>query len=262
VDRLVDDAAVTALESAIADLGMLLVQLDKFRAGRADDARALHAVCLAIGDRARRAHRHGSLDEPLARELQADATRARISLERWLEDVRTSAPYRSAVTALAAGDDAGLRASLAALYDGVTIATAPDPLFHPVAWQKRGRPRSAAEVADEVARWRAEGLPGEGDADGPGVDPDLPGVVFHRAPPPGEPVYLTLRRDARPAWVLDLGATGDVVVPGARVRLPFVVTLADPDADDLDAWTLDPAAYRRDLGAALRAAGVPLDGQE
>jgi len=48
----VDDTVVTALESAIADLGTLLVQVDKFRAGRGDDARALRAVCLAIGDRA------------------------------------------------------------------------------------------------------------------------------------------------------------------------------------------------------------------
>jgi hypothetical protein len=59
--------------------------------------------------------------------------------------------------------------------------------------------------------------------------------------------------------VLDLTTTGDVVVPGARVRLPFAVALADPDADDLDAWALDPTVFHRDLTAALRAAGVPLD---
>jgi hypothetical protein len=253
-----DDAVVTALESAIADLGTLLVQLDKFRAGRADDARALRAACLAIGDRARRAHRHGSLDAALARELHADAVAARASLEGRLDEVRASGPYRDAVTALQRGDDVGLRASMAALYDGVTVAPPPAALFHPVVWQTRGRPRPAAEVAGEVARLRAEGLPGDGDAGAPGVDPALPGVVFHCAPPPGAPVYLALRGDARPAWVLEL-ATGDVVVPGARVRLPFTAALADPDADDLDAWTFDPAAFLRDLAAALQAAGVPLD---
>jgi len=255
----VDDDVVSALEVSIADLGALLVQVDKFRAGRGDDARALRAVCLAIGDRARRAHRHGSLDEGLARELHADTTTARASLEQWLAAVRASAPYRAATAALADGDDGALRTSLAALYDGVTVAPAPDALFHPVMWQKRGRPRPAGEIAHEIARLRAEGLPGDGDADATAVDPGLPGVVFHRAPPPGAPVYLAVRGDARPAWVLDLTTTGDVVVPGARVRLPFAVALADPDADDLDAWALDPTDFHRDLTAALRAAGVPLD---
>jgi hypothetical protein len=255
---LVDETTVTALETAIADLGALIVQVDKFRAGDADDARALRAACLAMGDRARRAHRRGALDEALARELLADAEAARTSLAGWLGRVRHSAPYRAAVAALAAGDDAVLRASLATLYAGVAVAPAPDALFHQVAWQRRGRPRPAADVARELARLRADGLPGDGDAEAPGVDPALPGVLFHREPPPGAPVFLALRGDACPPWVLAL-PTGDVVVPGAIVRVPFVVATADPDAEDLDAWTLDPLAFRDELVAALRAEGVPLD---
>jgi hypothetical protein len=55
--------------------------------------------------------------------------------------------------------------------------------------------------------------------------------------------------------VLSLDATGDAVAPGARRRLPFAVVLADPERE-LDAWTLDPVAFRRELTAALAARGV------
>lgn len=254
-----DENTVSTLETTIADLGTLMVQLDKFRAGGADDARALRAACLAIGDRARRGHRRGSLDDDLARELLADAEAARGSLSTWLAGIRDSAPYRTAAAALADGDDAVLRASLAELYQDVDVAPAPDPLFHQVAWQRRGRPRPAADVARDLARLHVEGLPGDGDPEAPGVDPALPGALFHRTPPLGAPVFLVLRGDARPPWVLAL-RTGDVVVPGAIVRVPFAVGMADPDAEDLDGWIQDPAGFRDELLAALAAEGVPLDG--
>ena len=97
-----DDDVVSALEAAIADLGTLLVQMDKFRAADAGEARDLRMVCHAIGDRARRAHKHGALDVALAHELHADAAAARIALERWLAAVRASPAHRTAVAALAA----------------------------------------------------------------------------------------------------------------------------------------------------------------
>jgi hypothetical protein len=253
----VDDDVVAALESALADLGTLLVQMDKFRAGAGDDARALRAACLAIGDRARRAHRHGGLDEVLAVELRADTEAARAGLARWLDGMRRSDLYVRSTAALARGDLATLRGTLPALFAGTRAEPPPPALFHPVAWQRRGRPRPPADIADELGRWREDGLPGDGDVAAPGVDPALPGVSLLATPPVGAPLHLVIAERDCPPWVLRLEATGDVVVPGERLRVPFAVALADPD-DDLDAWTLDPVALRRDLAAALAARAIPL----
>ena len=254
-----DDDVVSALEAAIADLGTLLVQMDKFRAGAAGDARDLRATCHAIGDRARRAHKHGGLDVALAQELHGDAAAARVALERWLAEVRASPAHRTAVAALATGDDAALRAALPALFADVEDVAPPPALFHPVAWQRRGRPLPADAIAGELLRLRAEGLPGDDDVAAPGVDAGLPGVVMSAAPPLGAPVYVVLREAARPPWALRLVATGDFVVPGARLVTPFAVGLASPDDEELDEWTLDPAAYRDALVAAITAHGLSLD---
>src|SRR5262245_10417791 len=104
--------------------------MDKFRAGAADDARALRATCLGVGDRARRAHRHGTLDGALAGALHAEATATRAALERWLAGVRSSAAYTGAVRALADGDVATLRGALPLLFDGVAAVPSPTALFH------------------------------------------------------------------------------------------------------------------------------------
>jgi hypothetical protein len=249
----VHDDLVNALEHAIAELGTLLVELDKFRAD--DEAQALRSACFAIGDRARRAHRHGALEAALAHELSTDAATARGALEAKLGAIRSSALYREAVAALGRDDLDRLRHLLPALFAGASVRAPSPELVHPVAWQRRGRPRPAAEIAAELADWYADGIPGDGDPAAPGVDPALPGVSLHPAAPDGAPLHLAIAPGAA-AWVLSLDATGDVVAPGARRRLPFTVVLADPD-DELDAWTLDPAAYRADLAAALAARGLP-----
>lgn len=247
-----DDDVVNALEHAIADLGTLLVQLDKFRGD--DDAHALRSACLAIGDRARRAHRRGGLDRVLAGELAADAAAAHAALEARLAAIRTSSLYRRAAAALAADDLDTLRDALPALFAGTSVLAPAPALFHPAPWQRRGRPRSAAQIADELAAWRADGIPGDGDPTSTGVDPALPGVPLTAEPPDGAPVHLEIDAGAVP-WVLSLDATGDAVAPGTRRRFAFAVVLADPDRE-LDAWTLDPVAFRRDLAAALAARGL------
>src|SRR5262245_45233293 len=110
--------------------------MDKFRATAADDARALRAASVAIGDRARRAHRHGSLDARLATELRDDAVAARASLVSWLAAVRASPPYARAVRALAAGDVVALREAWPGVFAGVAADAPPPALFHPVVWQR------------------------------------------------------------------------------------------------------------------------------
>jgi len=254
----VDDDAVTALEVAIADLGTFLVQMDKFRAGETDEARALRAAALAAGDRARRAHRHGALDATLAHELAVDVAATHAALAAWLGTVRASTAYRRAVDALGRGDDPALRASVPELFAGVRVVDPPAALFHPVTWQRRGRPLLAADVVTGIVRLRDDGLPSEHDETTAGVDPDLPGVMLQVAPPLGAPVYLVFRDAARPAWVVEL-PSGDVVVPGSSLRAPFTVGLADPDDDELDGWTLDPTTYRRELTTALLARDLAID---
>jgi hypothetical protein len=252
----VDDAAVSALEEVVGDLGSLLVEMQKFRAARAPDAQALRRACLGLGDRARRAHRHGTLDPAVAADLGADAAVARSGLQSWLAALRSSPPYTAAVAALAAGDDARLRAALVTLFEGAVSAPRPATLFHAVAWQRRGRPRPAAEIADDLVRLRTEGLAGDGDPGAPGVDPALPGVVFSVAPPPGQPIYLAIG-GGRPDWVLAL-PDGNVVVPGARLQVECTVVLADPGDPDLDEWTMDPVALRDGLERTLAARGLPV----
>jgi hypothetical protein len=253
----VTDDAVSALESTLADLGELVVQTDKFRPVAGVDTGALRRACIVIGDRARRAHRHGGLGPALGAELLADATAVRTALHAALRALRSSPAYLTAAAALAAGDDATLRASLAAVFEGTGIAPPPETLHLPVAWQRRGRPRPASDVALELAALRTDGVRGDGDPAAPGVDPDLPGVTCSVEPPPGQPVFLVADGPARPAWVLTL-PNGDVVVPGVRVRLPFTVVLADPATADLDEWAMDPVTLRDDLAAALAARGLPV----
>lgn len=251
-----DDA--TRLEETIADAGTLLVQMEKFRARHGPEASALRAATLSIGDRARRAHRHGRLDDALAASLLADAEAARRALREWLANLRAGPVHRSAVGALARGDRAALGSALVDLFDGAAIEPVPPRLYRAAPWQRRGRPRPAAEVADDLAALGRTGLVGETDPLVPGVEPDLPAVVLQRSPPVGEPLHLVFHAAALPAWVLTFAATDDVLVPGARLACAFTVALPAPD-DELDAWVLDPERYRAELRAALAARSVAVD---
>jgi len=255
----VDEDVASRLEEAVAELGTLLLQMEKFAAGRGADAAALRAASLAIGDRARRAHRHGVLDAALAGTLLGDAHASRTALEAWLAGVRGSASYRAAAAAVAAGDRDASARTLVNVFDGAAVAPPPPVLYHPVTWQRRGRPRPAADIAAEVAELRRNGLMGDDDPAAFGVDPALPAVVLHRAAPHGAPLALVLNGAALPAWVMTLPVTDDVFVPGARFVTPFEVALAAP-GDDIDDWVLDPEELRRGLRAALGTHGIPIAG--
>jgi hypothetical protein len=53
------ESLATELEGAIADTGLLLIELEKFRVAPASPVAALRAEARALGDRARRLHRTG-----------------------------------------------------------------------------------------------------------------------------------------------------------------------------------------------------------
>jgi len=254
----VDEAVVGELEAAIADVGALLVRVRKYRRGQTGAGATLLDEALALGDRARRLHRHEALDAAAARALLAEAEALVARGRELLAAVRATPEYRAAVAAHAAGDAAALAAALPAIFVGLEAVGGRPDLFYPVAWQRRGKPRAVADIVAEVQRCRDDGLPAEGDDVAPGTDPELPAVVLQGEAPPDEPVVLRCSAAMRGQPIYRLADTGEVLVYAPRLRAPFTVLLRDTSAGEDDDAPLDPA-WRTALGAALAAAGVPVE---
>jgi len=256
-----DDATVGDLEAAIADVGLLLVRLEKYRAGTGPEALALRRRALDLGDQARRLHHRAGLDAAPAQVLLDDVRTLLGALHGALAAVRDTPAYRAAVAAHSAGEAAALVGLLPEIFDGLEPFVATDDLFHAVPWRRRGRPRPPAELAAEVARLRADGLAPDGDDLAPGVDPALPAVVLDQEAPDDEVVVLRIPRAAIPAAAFRRVEGGEVLVYCARLRAPVVVRLrAELDADALEeAGGLDYPPYRAAVRAALTSAGIPVD---
>lgn len=255
------DATVVELEAAVADAGLLLVRLEKYRAGARPDALALRRRALDLGDRARWLHHRAGLDAAAAQAL-LDETRALVAaLHAALAAVRDAAPYRAAVAAHAAGDAAALARLVPEIFDGLEPFAPAGELFHAVPWRRRGRPRPPAELAATVAGLCADGLAPDGDDLAPGVDPGLPAVVLEPEAPDDEVVTLRIPSAAVPAAAFRRVEGGEVLVYSARLRAPVTVRLrAELDADALEeAGGIDYPPYRAAVRAALTAAGVPVD---
>jgi hypothetical protein len=252
-----DEHTVNALEAAIADLGSLLVRLEKYRRGRAPDATALQHEAMVLGDRARRASRSGALDDAAAARLQAEAGQLVGRVREILAEVHDAPAYRAALEAHAVGDHATLARTLPTVFAGLEPVTAPLALFRPVAWRRRNRPRPAPDLVAEVASLVSGGLIGEGDDLAPGVDPALPAIVLETELPLDEPVVLRIAGPALGVRVHRLEATGEHLVHAARLRVPFTVLLArDLDPDALESTPLDYARWRAEIATALTAAGI------
>jgi len=255
---------VSELESAIADAGALLVRAQKYRRGAGPEGRALGREALALGDAARRLHRHGALDDAAARALLGDARALAGRLRGLVAEIRSGPDYRAAKTAHAAGDRAALTRLLPAIFAGLEPAGAPSDLFAPVAWLRRGRLRSSTDVVADVLAARAEGLVAEGDDLSAGADGDLPAVTLLAEPPPGEPIILRVPPGALALHVHRLVDTGEllvhaprVVVPGALVRLARALEL-----DEELRVAIAPREWERfrdDVTAGLRGAAVPIE---
>jgi len=255
----VDDAIVGELEAAIADVGALLLRVRKYRRGQTGAGATLLGEALALGDRARRLHRHDALDPDAARVLLAEAEALGRRGRELLSAARAAPEYRAAVAAHAASDVRTLAATLPEIFVGLEAVSGSPELFYPLAWQRRGKPRPVAEVVAEVKRCQEDGLPAEGDDVAPGTDPELPAVLLLAEPPADEPVVLRCAASTRGQALYRLTDTGEFLVYAPRLRVPLTVVLRRIPADeDDDAAPVDPA-WHTALRAALTAAGVPVE---
>src|SRR5262249_54483438 len=197
-----------AAETARPDAGRLLVELEKFRARHGRDLAALRSDALALGDRARRLHRERLLDDAAAVSLLHDGDALVERLRVSLAQLRDSPIYRAAAAAHGAGDHATLATLLPDLFEGLELVPTPPPLFHPVPWLRRNRPRPAGEVAAELACLRHDGIEAEGDALAWGADPALPAVGLLDEQPSGDPITLRFLPEALPPAVFRLAGGG------------------------------------------------------
>src|SRR3989454_3093636 len=223
--RLVDEAVVNELEAAIAGIGGLLVRVRTYRRGQTGAGATLLDEALALGDRARRLHRHEALDPAAARALLSEAEALATRGRELLSAVRAAPEYRAAIVAHAAGDATALASALPAIFVGLEAVAGPPDLFYPVAWQRRAKPRPVADVVADVKRCLDEGFTAEGDDVAPGTDPELPAVVLHGEAPPDQPVVLRCAAAVCGQPVYRLTDTGEFLVYALRLRAPLPVLL-------------------------------------
>lgn len=252
---------VSELEAAIADTGALLVRAQKYRRGAADEGSALARAALALGDRARRLHRHGTLEREAAEGLLAEAggllDRARV----FLASIHDAPEYRAAVHAYATGDQDALAATLPAIFAGLEPSARPPALFHAVAWLRRGRLRPVADVTADVLRVATDGLEAQGDDLSTGTDALLPAVVLSAEPPLEEAIVLRL--EGLPTVpIYRLAESDEYLIYTPRLRAAPVAFLAPSLPTDeqlrLEISADDYAGYRNQLTEALTAAGITL----
>jgi hypothetical protein len=256
----VPETLVNELESAIADVGALVVCVQKYRHGLGPEGNALARRALALGDAARRLHRRGALEETEARRLLEDAHELARQLAALQAAVREAAEYRAAREAYRQGDNAVLARALPVIFADLEAVPSPPDLFHALSAFRRGRLRPVAELVAEVVAAREEGLAAEGDDLSPGADADLPAVTFHAEPPPDEPLLLRLPTPTAPAPVHRLADGDTYLIHAARVRAPFAVeigTLPDDEQLRVELAPDDWERYRDELAVAFRRAEVP-----
>jgi hypothetical protein len=254
-----DEAAVTALEAAVADMGALLVRAERYRQGAGPAGALLSREALLLGDEARALHRHRCLDGVAARGLLERVGTLREKIEALLATIAAAPDYVAAHAAVRAGDrDEALRL-LPRVFANLETAPAPAALYQPVSWRRRGRPRGVSDLVTEVVRARDEGLAPEGDDLSRGADALMPAVVLLDAPPPDEPLVLRLDPASIGSEILRLADTGEylVHVPALRALAGALVADALP-ADELEADADAYARFRSELMAALERAAIPV----
>jgi len=253
--RLMSETRADGLEAALADVGMLLVRLEKYRLEAYPEAGPLRASAVDLGDEARRLHRRGALDGEAAESLLARTDQNRHALTGLLAAIQSGPDYEAAVAAHRRGDSAVLAALWPRLFAGVESGPAPQVAYHPVDWQRRGRPRPPSDLAASVRAQIHDGLDASGDDLSPGADPRLPVVALTLHWPDGAPLALRFAGADLPPPLLHRPTVGEVLLPLGRLRSPAVVELAHASAD-VDEWAGDLAAFHARVVPALEAAGI------
>ena len=140
----------TTLEAAIADCGLLLVELEKLAGHREDALTALRAEAMAIGQEARRQHRARGLDDAAIAASLVDRAHAVVVRARDAVTALRQAPaYRAAVAAHRTGDHAALARLLPAVLDGLEWVAEPPAAL----------PRHVVDAAEPSAAGRRGGTP-------------------------------------------------------------------------------------------------------
>jgi hypothetical protein len=255
----VDDRTVTELETAIADVGALLVRAGRYTRGAGAEGRALLRATHDLGDTARRLHHRDALDADQAARLRSLADSLAGRVRALLADIEASLQYRTAVAAHAAGDQATLAGVITAVFADVEPVPTPPALWAHVAWLRRGRPRTVEDVVGEIRDRVRDGFAAEGDDLAPGADPRLPAVVLGAEPPAEEPIACRLDGAAVRVPLYRVEPTGELLAYTPRLVAPLAVRLATSPPEDQPRLEVDFAAWRTALAAALAAASVPLD---
>lgn len=251
-----DEAAVTALEAAVADAGALLVRAERYRGAEPAHAPLAREAHL-LGDEARTLHRRGALVADAASTLLGRVRTLATRIEAVLADVGAAPDYVAAVAAVATGDHAAALRLLPAVFVDLAPVPTPGPLYQAVPWRRRGRPRPVPDLVADVIRARDEGLTPEGDDLSRGADAMLPAVVLLDTPPADEPLVLRLDPARIGPRVLRLADTGEYLVHVPSLRaLAGVHVAAELPPDELEASPVDYQRFRRELGAALEGAGI------
>jgi hypothetical protein len=255
----VAESAAAALEIAMTDVGRMLVELEKFRAGAGEPHASLRAEALALGDRARRLYRGRSPDDAAGAGLVQEAGVLLGRLREAIRSIHEAAEFRAAVEAHRAGNAAVLAALLPRLLAGLEYVAAPPPLLRSVGWLRRNRPRPPAELVAELVRLRQDGVEGEGDAQMPGTDPELPAVALHAELPP-DPLLLRFEPRELPPLVFRLHDGPEHLVHTSLLHARFVVVVPRAlDPDELGEISLDHPRYRAELLKALTAAQLAVE---
>jgi hypothetical protein len=255
----VDDRIVIELETAIADVGALLVRAGRYARGAGPEGRAIARDAQALGDTARRFHHRDALDAATVKTLGDAAGALAARTRALLAAIETSPEYRTAVTAHARGDQAALARVVGLVFADLAPVPTPAALWMHVPWLRRGRPRTPGDVVDEIRDRRDAGFAAEGDDLSPGVDPRLPAVVLAAEPPPDEPIAVRLDGAAVRVPLYRVDPTGELLAYTPRLVAPLTVRLTASPPDDQPRLEVDYAAWRSALAAALAEAGIALD---
>lgn len=222
------------------------------------------AAAMRVGDAVRRALRNEAEDRPNDADCdQLDGLAQRLEAAT---DALLAEPLAGELRQAAASGDIATAARLAlALFAGLERpAAVPDVVYTGVSARRRSRSGETlvhpVALADEIAARLLDGIgPASGDAADEATLPE-PIALTASFEGVGSEIALARRTSDIAAFLLEDGASGDVLVFSRRLAGPFSVALA-AEADD-EWWAASSFAwtdYRQQLAEALRAKSIDVE---